>query len=307
MTNQPMAEVFGYRIDDLSDEATRHRRYRLCPFNNKVPSCTKDKAEDPLGVCSVYTGERVTITCPIRFRQDWLIVSDAADFFFAPSTKWTALTEIRLTDASGKSAGNIDIVLVAYDEQGSITDFGALEIQAVYISGNIRNPFSAYMDDPERNTALDWRGERNYPRADFLSSSRKRLAPQLIYKGGILHAWRRRMAVAVDQTFFATLPGLPSVPAEQADVAWLVYDPVLNPTSGRYQLRHAETIYTQFTPALLRITSPEPGPEDDFRVLLQRKLVEQQQRLHPSLRSSSLQDLFMSQSGDDDEEGSVAP
>ncbi len=42
-----MAEVFGFRLDDFSSEAARHRQHRLCPFNNKVPSCTKDKANDP--------------------------------------------------------------------------------------------------------------------------------------------------------------------------------------------------------------------------------------------------------------------
>jgi len=49
--------------------------------------------------------------------------------------------EVRLNDANGKSAGNIDAVLVAYDEQGKVYDFGALEIQAVYISGKVREPF----------------------------------------------------------------------------------------------------------------------------------------------------------------------
>lgn len=90
MPNQPMAEVFGYKIDDFSAEAQRHRRHRLCPFNNRVPSCTKDKANDPFGVCSIYHGEDITVTCPIRFRQDWLIATDAAEFFFPEGTTWTS-------------------------------------------------------------------------------------------------------------------------------------------------------------------------------------------------------------------------
>ena len=39
-------------------------------------------------------------------------------------------------------------MLVAYDEQRNITDFGSLEIQGVYISGNLRRPFVHYMEDP---------------------------------------------------------------------------------------------------------------------------------------------------------------
>src|SRR5437660_399630 len=53
MPRQPLAEVFGFPIDNMSEEAQRHRKHRLCPFNNKVANCTKDKASDPLGVCSV--------------------------------------------------------------------------------------------------------------------------------------------------------------------------------------------------------------------------------------------------------------
>ena len=137
MTNQPMAEVFGFRIDDFSPEAQRYRQHHLCPFNNKVPSCTKDKASDPLGVCSIYAGSNVTITCPIRFRQEWRIASDAAEFFFPAGTHWTSFAEIRLNDANGKSAGNIDAVLVSYDEDGALTGFGALEVQAVYIMARV--------------------------------------------------------------------------------------------------------------------------------------------------------------------------
>jgi Restriction endonuclease NotI len=94
-----------------------------------------------LGVCSVLEGNDVAITCPIRFRQDWIIAEDASSFFFPSNTSWTSLTEVRLNNKDGQSAGNIDIVLVAYNDKGSIIDFGAVEVQAVYISGNIRRPF----------------------------------------------------------------------------------------------------------------------------------------------------------------------
>ncbi|MBI4338841.1 MAG: hypothetical protein HY680_02675 [Chloroflexi bacterium] len=87
----PLAEVFGFPTENLSQAAIRHRRNRLCPFNNRVPNCTKDKANDPLGVCSIYDGSEVVITCPIRFREDWKIADDAAAFFFPRGAKWTSL------------------------------------------------------------------------------------------------------------------------------------------------------------------------------------------------------------------------
>ena len=175
--NQPLAEVFGFPVSNQSLEAQRYRSKRLCPFNNKVPNCTKDKAKNPLGVCSVLHDSDVVITCPIRFRQNWIIADDAADFFFPQDAKWTTLTEVRLNDRDGKSAGNIDVVLVSYNDAGKITDFGALEVQAVYISGNVRNPFEQYMQAPANRANMDWTEQPNYPRPDYLSSSRKRLAP----------------------------------------------------------------------------------------------------------------------------------
>jgi hypothetical protein len=122
----PLAEVFGFPVGDASTPANRHRKNRLCPFNNKIANCTKDKAQHPLGVCSIFHEDDVVITCPIRFRQGWAIADDAANFFFPPEAKWTTLTEVRLKDADGGSAGNIDIVLCAYDEAGKVYDFGGV-------------------------------------------------------------------------------------------------------------------------------------------------------------------------------------
>ena len=274
---QPLAEVFGHLIDDQSPEAIRYRSRRLCPFNNRVPNCTKDKAKHPLGVCSVFHDSVPAITCPIRFREDWLITDDAASFFFGDSTAWSSLTEVRLNDANGKSAGNIDVVLVAYDDNGKVLDFGALEIQAVYISGNVRDPFEYYIKDPKARARMDWSDQPNYPRPDYLSSSRKRLAPQLLFKGGILHSWQKKSAVALNKNFFDTLPRLTQVSKKKADIAWLIYDLESIKVNGqdRYKLTKIDEVFTEFESALLSITTPVPGKMDDFMKLLQERLDEQ--------------------------------
>jgi hypothetical protein len=272
MFSHPLAEVFGFPTDNLSKEAERYRNTRLCPYNNRVPSCTKDKARDPLGVCSIYEGNQVAITCPVRFRQNWIIVEDAARFFFAPGTSWTSLQEVRLTDEYNRSAGNIDFVLVAYDSQGQITDFGSLEVQAVYISGNVRRPFEHYMADRSSRKNMVWTATRVRP--DYLSSSRKRLVPQMIYKGGILEAWGKKQAVALHESFYSTLPDLPLVESDQADIAWLIYGLEMNVALNRYKLTYRQTVYTQFSPALTHITTPIPGSMDQFISVLQEKLDE---------------------------------
>jgi hypothetical protein len=276
-TSHPLAEVFGHLVSDQSNKANRYRSHRLCPFNNKVPNCTKDKAKNPLGVCSVLHENKAVITCPIRFREDWLITDDAAEFFFGENVLWSSLTEVRLNDSHGKSAGNIDVVLVAYDSEGKVYDFGALEVQAVYISGSVRDPFEHYMKNPKRRASMDWSSQPNYPRPDYLSSSRKRLVPQLLFKGGIFHAWQKKAAVALGKGFFDTLSLLKTVPRKKADIAWLIYDLELTKESGqeKYKLKKIDEVFTEFEPALLAITTPSPGKIDDFMRLLQEKLDEQ--------------------------------
>jgi hypothetical protein len=128
------------------------------------------------------------------------------------------------------------------------------------------------MENPRQRVDMDWSHEKHYPSADYLSSSRKRLAPQLIFKGGILHSWSKKMAVAVDQPFMDELPDLPKVPKAKADVAWLVYKLRRDQPSGIYKIQKVPTIYTKFTPALERITKANPGREVAFRETLQRKL-----------------------------------
>ncbi len=274
MPKQPLAEVFGFPVDNFSPEAERYRARKLCPYNNKTPNCTKDKAEHPLGVCSVLEQDHAVVTCPIRFRQDWKIADDAADFFFSPDAQWTSLTEVRLNDRYGRTAGNVDVVLVAYDDAGHITDFGALEVQAVYISGNVRTAFERYMSNPQENATMDWSRQRFYPRPDYLSSSRKRLAPQLLFKGGILHAWGKRQAVAVDRHFFATLPRMDEVTREEAELAWLIYDLQRDPQVNRFQQTLVRVVYTRFKTTLEKITTADPGDMQDFIESMQTRLSE---------------------------------
>ena len=274
LPKQPIAELFGFPPESNTPEAERYRNTRFCPYHNKVPSCTKDSVTDPLGVCSIHHGNDLAIICPVRLRQDWLIAEHAANFFFPKDTRWTTLVEVRLKDKYGKSAGNIDVVLVAYDEDEKVIDFGSLEVQTVYISGTLRKTFfKPIMENRETYLNAHWESSRKKnPHPDYLSSSRKRLAPQLIYKGGILKAWNRKQAVAVHSAFYNTLPVLPEVSQDKADIAWLIYDLVFDGGQQRYKLTLTRTVYTEFKPALDKITISEPGPIDSFMASLQKKL-----------------------------------
>ncbi len=270
-SNNPIAEIFGFPVFNDSERAAHYRENRLCPFNNRFPNCTKDKAENPLGVCSINHGYNQVITCPTRFREDWMILRNAAEFVWPKGTRWTSLPEIKLVDAEGQSAGNIDYVIVKYDESGHITDFASIEVQGVYISGNLRNPFQSFIQQPSID--FHWEG-RNYPHPDYLSSSRKRLIPQMLYKGGIFKAWEKKQCVVIQKSFFETLPALPTTTKDKADIAWFLYDLKLDKTDNQYHLVLADTIYTEFQSALQKVIYTKPGNVTDFLTVLQGKLDE---------------------------------
>ncbi|MBI5877247.1 MAG: hypothetical protein HZB53_06330 [Chloroflexi bacterium] len=271
MPKNPLAEVFGFPVGNMSADAQRSRQSRFCPFNNSSGiQCTKSSATDPLGVCTIFDNDDLVVTCPVRFRDNNIIVSDAASFFF-PGSGFVVLTEVRLRDKHGKPAGDIDMVLAKVDDAGQVLDFGAIEVQAVYISGNVRNAFKKYMEDPAVNHDMEWRG-KNYPNPDYLSSSRKRLAPQLIFKGGILHAWQKKMAVVVDEAFFNRLPKIRRVNKSEADIAWMVYGLRYDHSSKRYILERRKTLYTLFESALETITKPSIGDVDEFVRHLQQQI-----------------------------------
>ena len=275
---QPLAEVFGFPINNVSARAKRYRDNKLCPFNNIVSNCTKNSIEFPLGVCSLNHKEKPVIICPIRFREDWSIISDAAGFIFDKKATWTHVGEVRLKDKHSKSAGNIDYVLVSYDDKGRVVDFGSLEVQAVYISGNLTGPFTAYLEKP--SPGFTWTQAFKFPKPDYLSSSRKRLIPQIIAKGSILKQWKKKQVVALQTSFYKTLPDLPEYDKAESDFAFFLYDIV--PTRNKtLELKLQRVVYTKFEKALEQIAKFEAGSIKEFTVLLQKKLDIKREKLTP--------------------------
>jgi len=268
--NHPLAEVFGFKTSDLSSKAQRYRSHRHCPFNNRVPNCTNENPKNPLGVCSLLHNNKPVITCPVRFREEWLITDDAASFFFPEGVRWSSLTEVDLTDAYGKSAGTLDLVLVAYDDSGKMTDFGAIEIQSAFIAGDARDPFNFYMRDPKTNSLMDWSAQSNFPHPDYVSAMRESLVPQLIFKGSILNAWRKKLAISIDRSYFEALPNLVTVEKQEAEIAWFIYDLELveNGENESYELKRDKVVYTKFQQTLSALSISYPDNIEHFIKLL---------------------------------------
>ena len=96
----------------------------------------------------------------------------------------------------------------------------------------------------------------------------------MFYKGGILKAWGKKQAVALQTFFFETLPTLKEVQPQKADIAWLLYDLKADKKNNRFKLTQNKIIYTEFDSALKKITTAEPGKIENFIDVLQQKLDE---------------------------------
>jgi hypothetical protein len=214
--------------------------------------------------------DKPVIICPVRFREDWNIISDAANFIFDGKVAWTHVGEVKLKDKHGKSAGNIDYVLVSYDDKGSVLDFGSLEVQSVYITGNLTGPFNSYLENP--SPSFKWTKALKYPKPDYLSSSRKRLIPQIIAKGSILKQWNKKQAVALQTAFYETLPKIREVNQSKADFAFFIYDLILDKELKTHTLKFQRVVYTEFASVLKTIAKFEAGPISEFTKTLQKKL-----------------------------------
>ena len=84
----------------------------------------------------------------------------------------------------------------------------------------------------------------------------------------------RRNRLVLQKSFFETLPEMPRVNRDEANLAWFLYGLKLDRNKNKYQLVNEEIVYTKFEPALKRIVDPEPGKIDNFIDVLQQKLDE---------------------------------
>ncbi|MFH1894056.1 MAG: NotI family restriction endonuclease [Candidatus Zixiibacteriota bacterium] len=75
-------------------------------------------------------------------------------------------------------------------------------------------------------------------------------------------------------SIFRTLPELTRARAEDAEIAWLIYNLKHDKRTNRYRLVKSESVYTLFQGALDTITTPAAGSLEDFMELLQDKLDE---------------------------------
>lgn len=161
-------------------------------------------------------------------------------------------------------------------------NWAALEIQAVYFSGNaMKGEFEAFND-----SAVDWvifpAGRR---RPDYRSSGPKRLMPQLQIKVPTLRRWGKKMAVVVDRAFFDSIGEMDNVAdISNADIAWFIVRFEEVEGQKRTRIVRDEVRYTTLERSVEGLTGGKPVPLPTFEARINDKIV------HPAPLNEPVED-----------------
>lgn len=254
-----IGEWYGHSFVRLSGEQRRHfadiavkqtkANAPLCPFKpstEKSILCTKKGGICSLrlyeagsnGECRPASGDdgKLRVTCPHRFKQNNTVFVAVANAILGTATPEVA-TEVRFLqrqigadletpanpeeEAKSEDVGNIDVVLV--NTEKAYLDWCALEIQAVYFSGEKMGSLFEHIKT-SANDGIPFPDKVRRP--DYRSSGPKRLMPQLQIKVPTLRRWGKKMAVVVDLPWFRTnIVGVETVrDISNADIAWFLID-----------------------------------------------------------------------------------
>lgn len=303
-------DFFGYRAEDLSDNARDAAQTEMCPFlNEKCEKTVNDRTIS--GVCSVKpVNAGAVICCPIRlYAEDYKILRDVSDLAFESGLE---LVPGREAYSSAKSKGQpcvavfgkrwggelyvpqkqgagkyfVDWILARLDADGEMTEFVAVEVQTIDTTGTYRN---GYEELRSERTIINTSAGLNWENVN------KRILPQLVYKGQVL----QREAMCKKGLFFVcprpvfekvlTRVGgktaLAEYPAQPASLTFLIYDyaeepqPYIDgaPISLQQTTKHSTTVY-KLQEAFNNVTLPDGNVytnaiQKALRSMHQKKLI----------------------------------
>jgi Restriction endonuclease NotI len=254
-----------------------------CPFQND------SKCNKKFGVCSLRQYQQiadgpvsgigpVVTTCPQRFLEAGTIFRWVGETLLQTKepivlSEIGFLDRLRPEESQGTGEGDsrdfigrIDNVLV-HPSQDPM-NWCALELQAVYFSGG-RMEHEFKMLSQEETQALPFPAKQRRP--DWRSSGPKRLLPQLQTKVPTIRTWGKKMAVVIDEAFFASLVDLDRERhLSNAEIAWFVvrYDPK---PSG-WTLVQQEVVFTKLDASVKSLTGGVPLSKERFEDQLRFKL-----------------------------------
>ena len=242
---------------------------KLCPFRNAP--CTKSSKVDPIGICSLSDGREAASLCPVRFVERDVIFTDAAGLAFGENIRFGIFPEVRILKIENSQPkrhvtkiGKVDYLLGKIEGE-QVVDFAAVEVQAVYFSGDeIRSPLQYYI----KNRSLDLQNSDRRP--DFRSSAQKRLVPQLQLKVPVFRRWGKKFFVVVDSQFFKSLPVFLQTTRANSEVTWLSYP--LEQSGKDYTIGKAKINYSEWDEVRNALREGTPPDPEEVVAELQNKL-----------------------------------
>ncbi|MFN0075662.1 MAG: NotI family restriction endonuclease [Prosthecobacter sp.] len=285
-----IAEWYGQDVACMTADARRRLAKIALSKKVKIVPCpfrAGRKCHKAGGVCTLRSysredardqfklGSPVTV-CPSRFFDREEIFRWVGEVMLGTQTP-KVLGEIRflqrITEGKEQDSedadfiGRIDNILV-HPEISPRLHWCALELQAVYFSGKAMAP--DFQDIHEHPDDIRFPVGKRHP--DFRSSGPKRLLPQLLSKVPELSRWGRKMAVCVDESFFAELVGLEEVKhLSNADIAWFVVK--YEPEGGSFRLARSRCFYSKLDNTLKALTGGVPLPQEAFEAQIRAKLI----------------------------------
>jgi hypothetical protein len=288
-----IGEWYGHRITAIpSLEKARYAtitstKTEPCPHRPGSDRCNKNggvcslavyrKKEHDGAILDSANPDLITL-CPMRFWQGFTIFKEVGRRILQTETP-TLIKEIGFLQSidnkgsvMGNTVGRIDMVLADTDSQDRIKNWCALEMQAIYFSGQgMKTEFQAIAAQPNKllfPTAIR--------RPDFRSSGPKRLMPQLQIKVPSLRRWGKTMAVVIDNSFFETIaPMKRSSDISNADIAWLV----VNYDGPEGELRVSEVVLTTLESSVEGLTAGEPITREEFEKELASYLAKREDKV----------------------------
>lgn len=246
--SERIIELFGYDPHDSSPAATNARLNRTCPFID-LPCVKQLRNGERSGVCTLGpTRREPVICCPYRLYADnHQFLKDVAEAAFGPdldlsngrdACRQPAISgrsrvavfgksnggELRLPNRSAGGGYYVDWILAKLNNDGSLAEFTAVEVQSIDTTGNYTEERLAHLAGNAfsgRTTAgLNW------------ENVNKRILPQLIYKGNVLQRERKCSKgmffvcpIGVYEKIMERLGGaLLSYPPQAGGITFLAYD-----------------------------------------------------------------------------------
>ena len=252
----------------------------MCPFTSTVCSKRSASLEVPYPLCSVrrnieHESKQICV-CPKRFYSvDFLNDVVSKCWPGEPPTRLQIASEVTMA-----GFGNVDFVIADVAQDGGISQFLSVELQAVDISGSVMPAYKAL----RANQDLDRRPDYGMNFGNVY----KRFITQLIRKGYFHHHWGTKVVAVVQDVFYDYIKNWAdflcskNVKQSTVNIIFMTYRYEDDPYRAGAQKFVLDTVEgTSHANLQQAVLYKEPLPRDDFCKQIKRSIVRSEGQHHP--------------------------